>query len=86
MTKLHALASAVDLRGKIDAMFSGEHLNTTEDRAVLHVALRANRDQVSPPRRRGSHTHLLLSALLPAPMQRLAADVCAYIWVSCPAY
>jgi glucose-6-phosphate isomerase len=29
------------LRERIDAMFSGEHINTTEDRAVLHVALRA---------------------------------------------
>ena len=29
-----------------DAMFAGEHINVTEDRAVLHVALRAPRDQV----------------------------------------
>src|SRR6185312_977939 len=27
-----------------DAMFLGEHINTTEDRAVLHVALRLPRD------------------------------------------
>ena len=25
---------------RIDAMWRGEHINTTEDRAVLHVALR----------------------------------------------
>jgi len=29
------------LRGKIDSMFGGEKINTTEKRAVLHVALRA---------------------------------------------
>ena len=30
----------VGLRERIDAMWRGEHINTTEDRAVLHVALR----------------------------------------------
>jgi glucose-6-phosphate isomerase len=29
------------LRERIDAMWAGEHINVTEDRAVLHVALRA---------------------------------------------
>jgi glucose-6-phosphate isomerase len=38
---LLALAGAVDLRGRIDAMFRGDTINVTEDRAVLHVALRA---------------------------------------------
>src|SRR5690348_7473313 len=38
------LAGAVDLRGRIDAMFSGVHINTTEDRPVLHLALRLPRD------------------------------------------
>ena len=38
---LVALAEASDVRGRIDAMFSGEKINGTEDRAVLHVALRA---------------------------------------------
>jgi glucose-6-phosphate isomerase len=37
------LAEESDLRGKIDAMFSGEKINITEKRAVLHVALRAPR-------------------------------------------
>jgi glucose-6-phosphate isomerase len=32
------------LRARIDAMFSGEKINITEDRAVLHVALRAPRE------------------------------------------
>ena len=40
---LAALAEARDLRGRIDAMFRGERINVTEDRAVLHVALRAPR-------------------------------------------
>ncbi len=35
------LANESDLSGRIEAMFSGEKINITEDRAVLHVALRA---------------------------------------------
>jgi glucose-6-phosphate isomerase len=35
------LADESRLRGRIDAMFAGEKINITEDRAVLHVALRA---------------------------------------------
>jgi glucose-6-phosphate isomerase len=38
------LAESVGLRARIDAMFRGERINTTENRAVLHVALRAPRD------------------------------------------
>ncbi len=38
-----ALAEESGLRGRIDAMFGGEKINITEDRAVLHVALRAPR-------------------------------------------
>ncbi|QHO90872.1 glucose-6-phosphate isomerase [Actinomyces sp. 432] len=34
------LADAVDVPGRRDAMFAGEHINVTEDRAVLHTALR----------------------------------------------
>ena len=37
------LAQQSNLRGRIDAMFSGEKINITEKRAVLHVALRAPR-------------------------------------------
>ena len=37
---LVALARAAKVEERRDAMFSGEHINTTEDRAVLHVALR----------------------------------------------
>lgn len=35
------LARACDVEGRRDAMFSGAKINTTEDRAVLHTALRA---------------------------------------------
>jgi glucose-6-phosphate isomerase len=35
------LAKESNLRGKIDAMFAGEKINITENRAVLHIALRA---------------------------------------------
>ena len=35
------LAEACGLRERIEAMFRGQKINTTEDRAVLHVALRA---------------------------------------------
>ncbi|MGB7452229.1 MAG: glucose-6-phosphate isomerase [Lysobacterales bacterium] len=37
---LLALAKQADLKTKIDAAFSGEKFNNTEDRAVLHIALR----------------------------------------------
>ena len=40
MQKLFALARACGVEQRRDAMFSGEKINTTEDRAVLHVALR----------------------------------------------
>jgi len=35
------LAEESGLRGRIDAMFRGEKINITENRAVLHIALRA---------------------------------------------
>ncbi len=38
--KLFALARACGVEKRRDAMFAGEKINTTEDRAVLHVALR----------------------------------------------
>jgi len=42
---LLALAEERGLRGRIEAMFRGEKINSTEGRAVLHVALRAPRGQ-----------------------------------------
>jgi len=38
---LVAVAERAGVRERAEAMFSGEHINLTEDRAVLHVALRA---------------------------------------------
>jgi glucose-6-phosphate isomerase len=43
---LVALAEESGLRDRIDAMFRGDRINVTEDRAVLHVALRAPRGTV----------------------------------------
>jgi glucose-6-phosphate isomerase len=40
---LRQLAEESGLRARIDAMFRGEKINSTENRAVLHVALRAPR-------------------------------------------
>ena len=38
------LARAADVTGRRDAMFAGEHINTSENRAVLHTALRLPSD------------------------------------------
>lgn len=43
MALLVQLADESDLRGSIDAMFAGERINVSEDRSVLHVALRKPR-------------------------------------------
>ena len=43
MGLLGRLAEESELRARIDAMFRGEKINVTENRAVLHVALRAPR-------------------------------------------
>jgi glucose-6-phosphate isomerase len=44
MGLLIRLAEESELRDRIEAMFRGERINVTENRAVLHVALRAPRD------------------------------------------
>ncbi|MFE0251004.1 glucose-6-phosphate isomerase [Streptomyces sp. NPDC059010] len=43
---LQELATATDVSGLRDAMFRGERINVTENRAVLHTALRAPADAV----------------------------------------
>ena len=45
VTQLLKLAQEANLRTHIDAMFDGAHINTTEDRAVLHTALRMPADR-----------------------------------------
>jgi glucose-6-phosphate isomerase len=44
LTLLVELARAANLESRRDAMFAGEHINTSENRAVLHTALRLPRD------------------------------------------
>ena len=44
LSALFALAERAGLRERTAAMFAGEHINVTEDRAVLHTALRLPRD------------------------------------------
>ncbi|MET9254764.1 glucose-6-phosphate isomerase [Streptomyces sp. NPDC003717] len=46
LARLQELAAATGVAGLRDAMFRGEKINLTEDRAVLHTALRAPRDAV----------------------------------------
>ncbi|KAL5780472.1 hypothetical protein ACOSQ2_011209 [Xanthoceras sorbifolium] len=46
MDKLYQLAEAAHLKEKINRMYNGEHINSTENRSVLHVALRAPKDAV----------------------------------------
>jgi len=46
MDALLSLAKEANVEARRDAMFRGERINTTENRAVLHVALRAPRDRV----------------------------------------
>jgi glucose-6-phosphate isomerase len=42
---LMSLADQCGLRARIDAMFRGDKINITEDRAVLHIALRAPKSE-----------------------------------------
>ena len=44
LTLLVQLAEECGLGERIEAMFAGEHINVTEDRPALHIALRAPRD------------------------------------------
>ncbi len=46
LATLVAMADRSGLRERIEAMFNGEHINTTEDRAVLHTLLRTPRDEL----------------------------------------
>ncbi len=45
LSSLIELAEQRDLRTRIDEMFTGVHINTTENRAVLHTALRLPRGE-----------------------------------------
>jgi glucose-6-phosphate isomerase len=45
ITLLEALARAAGVEERRDAMFAGDHINLTEDRAVMHAALRSPRGE-----------------------------------------
>ena len=53
MADLMAVARRAGVEERRDAMFAGRHINTTEDRAVLHVALRMPRARHPRGRRAG---------------------------------
>ena len=61
---LLALAAECGLEAHRAAMFSGEHINTTEDRAVLHTLLRAPRDAGTPCQAELTDVHATLDAML----------------------
>lgn len=48
LAQLLALAHQAGVAQQRDSMFAGAHINTTEDRAVLHVALRGAPESVGP--------------------------------------
>jgi glucose-6-phosphate isomerase len=56
MTLLLRLAEEAGLEERIKAMFAGDRINVTEDRPVLHVALRAPRDAPTLQRRHAAST------------------------------
>jgi glucose-6-phosphate isomerase len=51
------VAATADVERRRDAMFAGEKINTTEDRAVLHTALRAPRGAVVNVFDESGHAH-----------------------------
>ncbi|KAF4394233.1 hypothetical protein F8388_005867 [Cannabis sativa] len=46
LLSLRLKIQATNLKQNINQMFGGEHINSTENRSVFHVALRARRDTV----------------------------------------
>lgn len=77
MQKLHALAHEADLVGAINAMFTGEKINRTEDRSVLHIALR-NRSN-HPIQVDGQDVMPQVNAVL-AKMRQFCAQVISGEW------
>ncbi len=78
-----ALANESDLKGRINAMFSGEKINITENRAVLHTALRAPKDAVITVDGKNvvPEVHAVLDAMVPpSPIAFVAASGKAFYW------
>lgn len=69
LEQLIALSQQMDARRKITNMFSGEHINHTEDRAVLHTLLRQEKSLDA-----NQHEHKQVAAALKK-MEALVADV-----------
>ncbi|MBA4257490.1 MAG: glucose-6-phosphate isomerase, partial [Polaromonas sp.] len=61
---LLALATQADVAGQRDAMFRGDTINTTEQRAVLHVALRGSPGATGDAAPWGSEVQQLVQAEL----------------------
>ena len=61
---LLALAQECGLEAHRAAMFAGEHINNTEDRAVLHTLLRAPADADTPCKAELADVHATLDAML----------------------
>ena len=61
---LLALAREAGLETHRAAMFAGEHINNTEDRAVMHWLLRAPADAQTPRRAELAQVHETLDAML----------------------
>ena len=70
------LAASVGLEAKRDAMFDGERINTTEDRAVLHTALRSRRPVIVDGRDVGPDVRAVLAG-----MARVADQVRGGQWL-----
>jgi glucose-6-phosphate isomerase len=72
---LLALAHEAGLEAHRDAMFAGEHINATEDRAVLHTLLRAPASMTVPSSLAGelAQVHATLDAML-AYAERVRGD------------
>ena len=68
------LAKAADLEARRDAMFAGEHINTSEDRAVLHTALRLPARRRADGRRPGRRRRRARGARRDGRLHRPAAQ------------
>ncbi len=86
MAKLIALADQADLRAAIDRMFGGEPINLTEDRAVLHTALRNRSDRpvllrgASPPAGGDDHDVMPAVRAVLAKMRRFSTALSSGEW------
>ncbi|PHS26860.1 MAG: glucose-6-phosphate isomerase [Methylophaga sp.] len=78
MEKLVQLAKSVDLENWIERMYSGEAINNTENRAVLHIALR-NRSN-TPIKVNGEDVMPAVNAVL-AQMKKFCDEVHSGEWL-----